>query len=127
MKQVAVQLLQIDKWSAELISVRGNETALCPVSHKCLYQWIWACKHGNKRAHQPFKKLYQDLRHEHRRCKRGLRRDSRGIITGLLSIEDHPAIVQSRKREGDIEVDLMMGKNQLSQSIRRILLKATYP
>ena len=154
MKQVAVQWLQVDKWSPELISVRGNETGLCPVSHECLYQWIWACKHGNKRAHQPFKRLYQDLRHGHRRRKRGLRRDSRGVITGRVSIENRPAIVQSRKRIGDIEVDLMMGKKHqgallvmtdratlhthlhklpnkkshtVSQSIRRILHKATYP
>jgi IS30 family transposase len=127
MKQVAVQWLQVDKWSPKLIIVRGKETGLCPVSHECLYQWIWACKHGNKRAHQPFKRLYQDLRHGHRRRKRGLRRDSRGVITGRVSIENRPAIVQSRKRIGDIEVDLMMGKNDLSQSIRRILHKATYP
>jgi hypothetical protein len=56
MKLVAVQRLQFDKWSPELISVRGNETGLCPVSLECLYQWIWAFKHRNKRAHQPFKR-----------------------------------------------------------------------
>jgi IS30 family transposase len=154
MKQVAVQWLQVDKWSPELISVRSKETGLCPVSHECLYQWIWACKHGNKRVHQPFKRLYQDLRHGHRRRKRGLRRDSRGVITGRVSIEKRPAIVQSRKRVGDIEVDLMMCKNHqgallvmtdratlhthlhklpnkkshsVSKSIGRILHKATYP
>ena len=154
MKQVAVQWLQAEKWSPKLISVRGKETGLCPVSHECLYQWIWACKHGNKRAHRPFKRLYQEPRHGHRRRKRGLRRDSRGVITGRVSIENRPAIVQSRKRVGDIEVDLMMGKNHqgallvmtdratlhtrlhklpnkkshtVSQSIRRILHKATYP
>jgi len=73
-----------------LLSDRGIETGLCPVSHECLYQWIWACKHGNKSAHRL-------------------------------------AIVHSRKRLGNIEVDLMMGKNAVSQSIRRILHKATYP
>jgi len=127
MKQVAVQWLQAAKWSPELISVRGKETDLCPVSHECLYQWIWACKNSNKRAHRPFKRLYQELRHGHRRRKRGLRRDSRGVITGRVSIENRPAIVQSSKRIGDNEVDLMMGKNAVSQSIRRILHKATYP
>jgi len=30
MKQVAVQWLQVKKWSPELISVRGKETDLCP-------------------------------------------------------------------------------------------------
>ena len=95
MKQVSVQWLQVDKWSPELISVRGNETGLCPVSHECLYQWIWVCKHVNKRVHQPLKRLYQDLRHGHRRRKRGLRRDSQGIITDRVSIESRPAFVQS--------------------------------
>jgi len=127
MKQVAVQWLQVDKWSPDLISFRGKETGLCPVSHECLCQWIWACNHGNKRAHRPFKRLYQELRHGHRRRKRGLRHDSWGVITGLVSIENRPAIIQSRKRVGDIEVDLMMGKNAVSQSILRILHKATYP
>ena len=42
-------------------------------------------------------------------------------------IEKRPAIVQFRKRVGNFEVDLMMCKNHLSQSIRRILYKATYP
>ncbi|MFM8978036.1 MAG: hypothetical protein ACKOJE_08310 [Bacteroidota bacterium] len=126
MKQVAVQWLQVDKWSPELISVRGKETGLCSVCHECLGQWIWACKHGKKRAHRPFKRLYQELRHGHRGRKRGLRRDSRGVITGRVSIEIRPASVQSRKRVGDIEVDLMMGKNAVSQSIRLILHKATF-
>jgi len=54
MKQVAVQWLQVYKWSSELISVRGKETELCPVSHECLYQWFWANKHGNKSANHPF-------------------------------------------------------------------------
>jgi IS30 family transposase len=31
-KHVAVQWLQVDKWSPKLISVRDNETGLCPVS-----------------------------------------------------------------------------------------------
>ena len=84
-------------------------------------------KHGYKRVNQPFKRKYQDLRYGHRRRKRGLRRDSRGVITGRVSIENRPAIVQSRKRIVDIEVDLMMGKNTIMQSIRRILHKETYP
>jgi len=70
-----------------------------------------ACRLGNKCANQPFKRLYQDLRFGHRVCKRGLSRNSWGAITGRVSIENRPAIVQSRNRIGDIEVDLMIGKN----------------
>jgi len=51
MKQVTVLWLEVEKWIPDLISLRGKETGLCPVSHECLYQWIWAFKHGNKRLH----------------------------------------------------------------------------
>ena len=44
-------------------------------------------------------------------AERGNRKDSRGIIPNRVSIENRPAIVSKRKRAGDIEVDLMMGKN----------------
>jgi IS30 family transposase len=43
------------------------------------------------------------------------------------TIENRPVNVQSRKRIGNIEVDLMMGRNAVSQSIRRILKNETYP
>jgi hypothetical protein len=36
-------------------------------------------------------------------------------------------LISVRGKETDIEVDLMMGKNAVSQSIRRILHKVTYP
>ena len=44
-------------------------------------------------------------------AERGNRKDSRGIIPNRVSIENRPAVVSKRKRAGDIEVDLMMGKN----------------
>ena len=80
----------------------------------------------SSRTNNPSRDLCKDFRHGHRRRKRGLRRDSQSVITGRVSIANRPVIVQSRKRIGDIEVDLMMGKHDLSQSIRRILYKATF-
>ena len=127
MKQMAFQWPQVDEWSPELISVWGNETGLCPVRHECLYQWVWSCKRGNKSAPTLQKILCQDFRHGNIRHKRGLRPYSLGIFTGRVSIEDRPAIVQFWKRVEDIEVDLIMGTNHLSQSICRTLNKATYP
>jgi IS30 family transposase len=84
MKQVAVQWLQVDKWSPELISVRGKETGLCPVSHECLYQWIWACKHGNKRANQPFKR---DCTKTSAMGIEGVKEASGGILGVLSRVE----------------------------------------
>jgi transposase, IS30 family len=97
-----------EKWSPELISkcLEG-----VPISHEWIYQWIWQCKRSNKRKDKAYKNLYKYLRHGRRRRKRGNIKDSRGIIPNRVSIEKRPLIVAKRKRLGDIEVDLMMGKN----------------
>lgn len=41
-------------------------------------------------------------------------KDNRGVIIGRVSIDKRPKIVESRTRIGDIEVDLMMGKDHKS-------------
>ena len=111
MKRHAVKQLMIDKWSPELISAKGKESGKCPISHEWLYQWIWESKHGNKRKNRFYKKLYKHLKHGRRRRKRGNSKDNRGVIQNRVPIEKRPKIVAKRKRLGDIEVDLMMGKN----------------
>jgi len=110
MKQQSVRWLKVEKWSPEQISKEGHKTGSCPLSHECLYKWIWACKHGNKRAGRPYKQIYNDLRHGRRRRKLGARRDTRGIKLDRVSIEKRPRVANKRKRPSDIEVDLMMGK-----------------
>ena len=111
MKYVIIRQLEVDKWSPEIISQMGHKTGNCPISHEWIYQWIWSCKHGNKREDADYKQLYKHLRHGKRRRKRGNRKDNRGIIHHRVSIELRPSIVNKRERLGDIEVDLMMGKN----------------
>ena len=108
MKSLIVRYLEQDKWSPEYISkcVNGVE-----ISHEWIYQWIWRCKHENKSKTKAFKKLYRYLKHGKRKRKRGNRYESRGTIPNRISIEKRPKIVTKRKRVGDIEVDLMMGKN----------------
>ena len=114
MKEYAVEMLQEKKWSPELISQKGTETGKCPVSHEWLYHWIWDCKHGNRQREKRFKKLYTHLKHGRRRRKRGNRKDTRGIIPGRTPISKRPKIVNRRTRLGDIEVDLMIGKDHKS-------------
>ncbi|WP_295188867.1 IS30 family transposase [Sediminibacterium sp.] len=111
MKEQAVQWLTVEKWSPELISVKGKETGKCPMSIEWLYQWIWQSKHGNKAADKPYKRIYLHLKHGRRRRKRGNQKDKRGIIPNRVPIEKRPKIVSKRIRPGDIEVDFMMGKN----------------
>ncbi len=111
MKDWIVNRLQEDRWSPELISHQGKKTRECPLSHEWIYQWIWECKHTNHQENQEYKQLYTYLKHGKRRRKRGNRKDRRGIIPNRVSIEQRPQIINKRERLGDIEVDLMMGKN----------------
>ena len=71
-------------------------------------------KHSNHRDYAPYKRLYKDLRHSGRRQKRSNVKDNRGVITGRIGIENRPDVVKQRSRIGDIEVDLMMGRNHKS-------------
>jgi IS30 family transposase len=111
MKKQAVRWLSKEKWSPELISVKGKETGKCPLSIEWLYRWIWQSKHGNKAADKPYKRIYLHLKHARRRKKRTNQKDNRGIIPNRVPIEKRPKIVGKRNRPGDIEVDFMMGKN----------------
>jgi IS30 family transposase len=79
-----------------------------------MYNFIWDCKHTNKRTNLSFKNTYKYLKHGKRRRKRGNYKDTRGLIPNRVSIEKRPAIVEKRKRFGDTEVDLIMGKNHKS-------------
>jgi IS30 family transposase len=111
MKNQAIKWLTEEKWSPEIISVVGHQQGTCTVSAEWLYQWIWKCKHGNKGSDKSYKRLYQHLKHGRRRRKRGLRKDSRGIIHNRVPIEQRPKIVEQRVRPGDVEADFMLGKD----------------
>lgn len=107
-------LMQHEKWSPELISKRlAKDGELC-VSHETIYKWIWIAKKSQHRKHSQYKELHKHLRHTGRRQKRGNLKDNRGAISKRVSIEHRPAVVDQRKRIGDIEVDLMMGRNHKS-------------
>lgn len=111
MKEQIRHYLTVERWSPELISKKVEFAGGVRISHEWIYQWIWSCKHGNRKEERAHKKLYIYLRHGKRRRKRGKRHDSRGLIPNRVPIEQRPTIVSKRQRLGDIEVDLMMGKN----------------
>jgi transposase, IS30 family len=111
MKSYARKKLGVDKLSPKLIEVEGKRDCGEFVSHETIYKWIWQTKAGNKREDRQDKKLYKHLAHGRRRRKRGNRRDSRGLIQNRVSIEHRSQVVEKRNRLGDMEVDLMMGKN----------------
>jgi len=74
------------------------------VSHERLYKYIW----NDKKASGD---LYLHLRRQGRKYqKRGSNKKYRGI-TGRVDIKHRPTIVKARERFGDLEVDLIIGKN----------------
>lgn len=126
MKQMCRKWLKVDKWSPELISYKGKQQLGYFPSHETIYSWIWYCKHSHKREHRKDQKLYLLLRHVPRRQKRGTRHDKRGNIPLRRFIEERPIVVNKRKRIGDLEVDLMIGRKHQSAilvSIDRSTLK----
>ncbi len=139
MRRQIVKHLAVEKLSPELIAQNGRKDNPCFVSHETIYQWIWNMKHSHKREDEPYQLLYKDLKHGRRRRKRGNYHDNRGCISNRVSIEKRPAIVEKRKRIGDVEVDLMLGKNHqpgllvitdrasLKTSLVKISTKASKP
>jgi len=103
--------LRKEKWSPEYISERGKLEFGDFVSHETIYNYIWRCKHSNKRKLKKDKNLHKFLRHHNRRQKRKKSKQNKGCIQNRTSIEKRPKIANERKRKGDYEVDLMMGSN----------------
>jgi IS30 family transposase len=103
--------LRDQRWSPEYISERGKLEYGNFVSHETIYQYIWYCKHSNKKEIRKDKDLHKYLRHNNRRQKRKKHKQNKGCIPNRTSIEKRPKIVNERKRRGDLEVDLMMGSN----------------
>ncbi len=114
MKQDARQMMMVKKYSPELISAQWQKDGKAGVSHETIYKWIWECKQSNRREYAKDKQLYLHLKHGRRRRKRGNYKDNRGLIAHRVSIEKRPKIVEKRKRLGDMEVDLIIGKNHKS-------------
>lgn len=114
LKLDCVKMMTEDKLSPELITAIWQRTKNKGVSHETIYKWIWSNKLGNRKEDKKYKRLYLHLKHGRRRRKRGNYKDSRGLIPNRVSIEKRPKIVDKRKRLGDIEVDLIIGKNHKS-------------
>ena len=56
--------------------------------------------------------MHTPLRRQGRKYrKRGSSKDTRGIIKNRISIDQRHKIVENRSRFGDLEVDLIIGKN----------------
>ena len=81
------------------------------VSHECIYSYIWVAKKSDHTKYSQDKDLHTYLRHYGRRKKRKHSKQNRGCIPNRTSMQERPQIANQRGRIGDVEVDLMMGKN----------------
>lgn len=103
--QQDVETLLKEDYSPEQVVGTLKEQERPTVSIERIYQHIWADK--KKKG-----ELHLHLRNQGRRYrKRGNKKDNRGTIKDRIGIEQRPKIVEERKRFGDLEVDLIIGKN----------------
>ena len=100
-----VEELLRDDYSPEQVVGFMMKNSEKHVSIERVYQHIWEDKKSGG-------DLYTHLRRQGRKYrKRGSCKDSRGIIKGRINISKRDNIVELRNRFGDLEVDLIIGKN----------------
>jgi len=96
------------KYSPEQIAGIAKKNGDHCVSHERIYQFIWKDKRQNG-------KLHLNLRNKGRHYKkRSVIYDKRGVIPNRRDISQRPPEVQLRERFGDLEIDLIIGKNHKS-------------
>jgi IS30 family transposase len=112
MRSFIEKQLRDNRWSPELISVEGRKQRDDFISKEWIYQWIWAMKFSNRRSDKRYQRLFKYLKHAKRRGKRGRKRSMRGNIIGRKWIDDRPKAVEKRSRSGDLEADIVLGKDR---------------
>lgn len=91
MKAYIRKSLKQEKYSPELISVKGRELFGDFVSTERIYQWIWHCKKSQSKIDQPDKYLFENLKHGRRRQKRAKLTDRKSRMSWLEKIYNKEA------------------------------------
>lgn len=99
-----VRRLLREDWSPEQISLWLTHKLKQPVSCESIYQYVLADKRAGG-------SLYRHLRCQKQRKKRYGTYSRRGQIPHQVSIDQRPAVVDSRRRYGDWELDTVISKN----------------
>lgn len=103
-QQKTEELLREDYSPEQIVGVLKQQGE-ASVSHERIYKHIWANKKEGG-------ELYKHLRNRGKRYrKRGAIKDRRGQIPDKVGIENRPEIVDEKTRIGDLEIDLVIGKN----------------
>ncbi len=99
-----VKRLLRQQWSPEQISYWLYQEKRLRISHEWIYQYVLSDKQAGG-------SLYRHLRCQKQRKKRYGQYSRRGQIPETISIEQRPAIVDTRRRFGDWELDTVIGKH----------------
>ncbi len=97
--------LIIEDLSPEQIVGRALKDGVGCICIETIYKFVWNDKKedGN---------LYIHLRNQGKTYrKRGASKDKRGQIVGRIGIENRPKEVEEKQRFGDLEIDLVIGKD----------------
>jgi len=98
-----VEALIMKGWSPEIVSGRLNKKGKHPpISHEAIYQWIY--------TEAPHLIPYLVRQHKQRFPKHHSRKHKKIHIPERVSIQERPALVNSRKQPGHWEADLLVGK-----------------
>ncbi len=98
-----VEKLLKQDWSPEQISLWLKEQCSISISHEWIYQYVLQDKANGG-------DLHRHLRCQKQRRKRYGSYSRRGQIIDRISIDERPAVVDSRSRIGDWELDTIIGK-----------------
>ena len=116
---VVVNTLIEQDWSPEQISGRLYEEQGVSISHEWIYLHIYSDKRQGG-------SLHKHLRCQKKRRQRYGKQDHRGRIPNRTSIDDRPAIVNSKPRIGDWEGDTIIGKGHQGVVTSHIERKTKY-
>jgi IS30 family transposase len=100
-----VKSLIIEDLSPEQIVGKALKDNVNCVCIETIYKYVWNDKKQNGN-------LYCHLRNQGKIYrKRGASKDKRGQIVGRIGIENRPKEVEEKQRFGDLEIDLVIGKD----------------
>ena len=114
-----VEALIREEWSPEQVVGRVAMEQGVSISHEWIYQYIYADQRSGG-------DLYRSLRCQKVQRKRYGIYSRRGTIPNQVSIDERPAIVDSKRRFGDWEGDTVIGKGHRGALVTLVERKSLY-
>ena len=118
-KETVKKYLEQD-WSPEQISGWLQKNKKPSVSHETIYQFVID---DQKDGGELYKHLRLGRKKRRKRIKGG---DQRGQIPNRVSIDERPAIVDTKERIGDWELDTIIGKNHKGAIVTAVERKTKF-